>query len=286
MRRSPVLVWTAPIALLAVLLVGCSGTPSVTLPPTTIMFHDTGGLWSTEPDGRNLIQITDSGWFAEYAPDNSKIAFSRPHEDGVWIANADGTSPARLTDSGSAPSWSPDGSKFAFNAMSGTETKSHVWIMNADGTEAQQLTRTNGSFPHWSPLGDTIAFHGEVNNGIWLISPDGSDERMLYRWGGYPAWSPDGTEIAYVDLIDWCIWLMNAGGSEHRKLTDHKGIAPTWSPDGSQIAYAGLQRGNEGIWVVNADGSDDHRIGPPERTAQPTPVGRIPLKPNHPDWSN
>jgi Tol biopolymer transport system component len=153
-------------------------------------------------------------------------------------------------------------------------------------TGAQQLTRTNGSFPHWSPLGDQIIFHGEVNNGIWLISPDGSHERLLYREGGYPAWSPDGAEIAYVNLMDWCIWLMNADGTEMRKLTDHKGIHPTWSPDGSQIAYAGLQRGDEGIWVVNGDGSGDHRIGPPEGTAQPTPVGKIALKPNHPDWSN
>ena len=238
------------------------------------------------PDGSRLIQLTDFGWFAEYSPDNSKIAFGEFYENGVWVANADGTDPFRLTASGSAPAWSPDGSKLAFHVGGTAGAERHIWIMNADGTSVRQLSRTNGSFPNWSPQGDKILFHGEVNSGIWLISPDGSEEMLLDREGGYPAWSPDGTEIAYVDLKDWCIWVMNADGTDKRKLTDHRGIHPTWSPDGSQIAYEVSQRDDAGICVINADGSGDHRISPQGGTAQATAADDTLPQRKHPDWSN
>jgi Tol biopolymer transport system component len=285
MRRSLLLVQPVSITLLLAVLVGCSRVPAA-LRSTTILFHDAAGLWRMAPDGSKLIQLTDFGWFAEYSPDNSQIAFGEFYENGIWVANADGTDPLRLTASGSAPAWSPDGSRLAFHGGGTAGAGRHIWIMNADGTSVRRLSRTNGSFPSWSPQGDKILFHGEVNSGIWLISPDSSEEILLDREGGYPAWSPDGTEIAYVDLEDWCVWVMNADGTGKRKLTDHGGILPTWSPDGSQIAYEVSQREDAGIWVINADGSGDHRISPQGGTAEATPVDDTPAQRKHPDWSN
>jgi dipeptidyl aminopeptidase/acylaminoacyl peptidase len=125
--------------------------------------------------------------------------------------------------------------------------------MNADGTDQRQLSTVHGSSADWSPLGDKILFHGEVNNGIWSINPDGTHETMLYRMGGYPAWSPDGKQIAYANLSEWCIWVMDADGGNKRKLTDHNGFLPAWSADGSQIAYEAMGEKNGGIRVVNSD---------------------------------
>ena len=256
MKKFTILVGAVSLAMVLVFMVGC------TRPATgTILYHNDNKLWRMAPDGTAIKKVADPGWFGEYSPDNSKIAFSEFYDKGVWVANADGTNPIQLTSFGSAPAWSPDGSKLAFH-VGGTVGKSRtIWIMNADGTDAHQLSTVNGSFANWSPRGELIIFHGEVNNGIWTIAADGSQETQLYRDGGYPAWSPKGDEIAYVNLYDWCIWVMQADGTERRKLTDHSGLQPTWSADGNQIAYERVEDKKTGIWVINADGSGDHKIG-------------------------
>jgi TolB protein len=55
---------------------------------------------------------------------------------------------------------------------------------------------------------------------------------------------------------------MESDGSRPRRLT-HIGYAAdaVWSPDGKRIAYSRSPgRGEAGIYVVNADGSDDHAL--------------------------
>lgn len=228
------------------------------------------GIWRMNPDGSNKIQLSVHGWFAEYSPDNSKIAFSDFYNNGIWIMDADGANPVQLTSSGEAPSWSPDGGQITYFKGDTAGADRRIWVMNADGTNARKLSDNPGSFPKWSPGGDRIAYHGESNNGIWVIDPDGSNEMQLFSNGGYPAWSPKGDKIAYVSLIDWNIWTMNSDGSGQTRLTNHKGMNPAWSRDGTQIAYEDLAS-NKGIWVINSDGSGDQNIN----------------KEGHsPDWSN
>ena len=52
--------------------------------------------------------------------------------------------------------------------------------------------------------------------------------------GADPAVSPDGQLIAYVR--DGQIWLMRPDGSEQRQLTTG-GFRPVWSPDGRRLVY-------------------------------------------------
>ncbi len=273
MKKSTRLSWPVVMTISALFIASCARPPAT----TTLIYHadwlrtESDGIWQMTPDGRNVIQITSPGWYGEYSPDNSKIAYGEPYDNGIWVVNADGANPTQLTAFGSAPSWSPDGSRLVFHVGGVKGVDHYLWIMNADGTNARQLSTVNGSFADWSPLGDKIIFHGEVNSGIWLIDPDGSHEVLFYRYGGYPAWSPDGKEIAYVDLFDWCIWVMDADGQNERKLIDHKGMLPAWSADGLQIAYEGLKEKKTVIWVINSDGSDDHVINEGGR---------------HPNWSN
>ena len=273
MRKSALLSCPLAVVVLAFFLAGCTRPPA----NSTLIYHadwlrtEARGIWQMTPAGDNLIQIAPSGWFGDYSSDNSRIAYGEPYDNGVWVVNADSANPVQLTAFGGAPAWSPDGSRLAFHVGGVKGAGRYLWIMNADGTDARQLSAVNGSFPDWSPLGDKILFHGEVNNGIWSIEPDGSNERLLYRQGGYPAWSPDGKKIAYVDLLDWCIWVMDADGQNKRRLTDHKGLNPAWSSDGLQIAYEALEKKKTSIRVINSDGSGDHLI---------IDEGR------NPDWSN
>jgi Tol biopolymer transport system component len=91
----------------------------------------------------------------------------------------------------------------------------------------------------------------------------------------YPRWSPDGTKIAFLnqktfdDPIE--VDVINKDGTNQHSLT--AGFHPvygglSWSPDGQQLIFNmngdgksldGLGR----IWVVNADGSNLHKLDVP-----------------------
>src|SRR3954452_841782 len=72
------------------------------------------------------------------------------------------------------------------------------------------------------------------------------------------------------------VWRMEDDGSDPRKLTDPRSrfddgigapsgidVNPTWSPDGSRIGFVRMgadPREEDGLWVVNADGSDPRYV--------------------------
>jgi dipeptidyl aminopeptidase/acylaminoacyl peptidase len=77
--------------------------------------------------------------------------------------------------------------------------------------------------------------------GIYVIKPDGSDERKLSH-GRWPDWSPDGKKIAFSRgglpgggaKIGAAVSISNADGSDEKYVAE--GNCPSWSPDGKKIA--------------------------------------------------
>jgi Tol biopolymer transport system component len=110
-----------------------------------------------------------------------------------------------------------------------------------------------------------------AGNQVFTMAANGGDVRQLTRdpvGAGHPDWSPDGRSIAY-DTAGHFITVAAADGSgAHTVTTDFSALDPSWSPDSKALAFTGPEYDENGnienssIYVVAADGSVDHRIGP------------------------
>jgi dipeptidyl aminopeptidase/acylaminoacyl peptidase len=272
------------------------GTPSWSPDGRTIAFGggrgNSSGLNVVNADGSGRQKLTTGGGSPAWSPGGQRIAFGR--NGGVYVMNADGTEQRRLARYGTDPRWSPDGRTIAFVRRATFDGFNFdIYVVNAEGGPARSLTRSPvyENNPVWSPDGRRIAF--VRGSDIWLMNADGSGKRRLTSGAARdraPSWSPDGLTIAFDrrrsrfgDLGDKTsiheIYVMNADGSGQRRLARiaastlgeaARCTLPLWSPDGTKIAFArpvgnGLgfpftTSGNWDIFVMNADGTEQHNV--------------------------
>ena len=99
------------------------------------------------------------------------------------------------------------------------------------------------SGPAWSPDGSWVAYSanhtvsGEVNSGIYLVKPDGSDLTALTGTPGgdaFPGWAPDGQQLAFMSYRDGRhgMYIMNVDGSAPTFLIrlPEGWLPPAWRP--------------------------------------------------------
>ncbi len=161
------------------------------------------------------------------------------------------------------------GGTIAFSAdRNGEDNFADVFVVPSHGRGKKQLTRREGPEfdPSWSPDGTHIVYRDSrrginENDEIYVMDRDGSNRRNLSRatandWS--PAWSRDGALIAFASQRNGLsIWTMRPDGSKQRQVSAGPSDEyPTWSPDSKEIAF---MRGGD-IWVVRADGSDEHSL--------------------------
>jgi hypothetical protein len=152
---------------------------------------------------------------------------------------------------------------FAQNAADGSVTV----LSLSSGTDTQ---------PVYSPDGSLIAFtsNRDGNNEIYIMNANGSGQYNLTTNPGndlYPSWSPDGQWIAFTSDRD---------GNQDIFIvrTDHSGLLnlsknaaadfqPTWLDDsaifssgGERIAFTSNRDGNQEIYIMNLDGTEQINI--------------------------
>jgi len=241
-------------------------------------------LLTMNPDGSDVQQIFSWGGglaSPSWSPDGRSIAVS------VWgsgaasihllIPNPSGDMfkwDTKLTSGQDGhPTWSPDGQKIAFDRWdpSLNAVSREIYEVNADGTGLTMMNK--GADPSWSPDGKRIAFDDQGT--VWVIGAEG---RLQVSFGVMPDWSPDGKKIVVSNFRDGQIYVVNADGtgSETQLTTIGHNEFPSWSPDGKMIVFtsdregelppdlvkdpASQQRSTWNIYVMNADGSDQHSL--------------------------
>jgi Tol biopolymer transport system component len=220
-----------------------------------------------------------------WAPDGKAIAC---HADAAPCVSRPGQK-IRLVATGRAPSWSADGTLIASSSAGFPQ---EVVVTTRDGDE---LWRTPGFGPHWSPRGQKLALiapDGATEivdaSGATLVtfagfsfdswSPDGRSilsndlaigdartgtvSRVLHGFGG--RWSPDSRRLAFSAYEDGRLTSRLAGpkGGQPRTLASF-GPLLGWSPDGRWILLGHDSAGSgvgTGIFVVRADGSHLRRL--------------------------
>ncbi len=140
--------------------------------------------------------------------------------------------------------WSSDGTRLLI--LRGGDGEEQLVVLHADGSETQVTDRAM-----------------QIRSAS--ISPDGS--RIVFAAFGR---DPAGSDS------DCCVYVVEADGGPVEMLPVPAGLfveEVTFSPDGTRIAYVegGGDHGHS-VWLMDADGSDAHRILSNETTTGPSHV--------------
>ncbi len=158
-------------------------------------------------------------------------------------------------------------------------------IMDQDGANVRYLTRGDELVltPRFSPTNQDITYmsygRGDQPPRVMLMNIESGQREVV---GDFPnmAFSPrfsptgQGVVMSLQEQGASNIFTMDLRTKRLARLTSTQAIntAPSFSPDGQQVVFESDRGGSQQLYVMNADGSNQRRISPPDGGRYSTPV--------------
>jgi len=197
---------------------------------------------------------------------------------------------ATLTATGAHASYPGANGRLAFGLATTATGPSDIYSTLPNGRGSRQLTTYEGqdACATYSPDGHSIAWcttRGNTHGGadIWVMKQNGTGERRVTDLGGnvtFPDFAPASDSLVFAGrpagFTNPDIWTIGLDGTGLTQLTTSPAMDqfPVYSPDGTKIAFRSNRTGTFQVWVMNADGSDQHAL-----TTDANPKDQVP------EWS-
>ncbi len=262
-----------------------SVSPDESLIMVTIFDEGKSQLWAKSLiTGEVKVADAESdGTRPSLFPDNQTYAYTsaRSGKPQIYIRSIDDSTSRPVTFGNfhsTFPVVSPDGQKIVY--VSNID-EANVFSTDIYSNRETPVTTDVGMqlFPKYSPDLNAIAYQS-VDDGRALtagrIRIKGGPSSYTEIRGGQPLFSPNGAEIAFVrgETATITGFVAGADGQSETRITTvgiqipAYRIAPfelfheflQWSPDSSKLAFVSRSSGNQNIWSVGRDGSDERML--------------------------
>lgn len=171
---------------------------------------EAGIVWSVawSPNGERLAAVADRA--GDHSHSLHLINVLSGEVTSLFHDSLDVNGAKYLISDHAPPSWNRNGTQVALEARSGPSSAILLWDI-----EANQFHKlAEGGNPSWSPAQDEIAFFDPRSRKCFLISSDGSAQKVLFAAGEGPfksksaafffpiVWSPDGKQLLFHQWVD------------------------------------------------------------------------------------
>jgi len=150
-------------------------------------------------------------------------------------------------------------------AASQSIRESHIWV--GSSRDLQNLKKITSALDNfcWTSHGQLVySSTASGNTDIWIMQPDGTEQRQLTvnaGVNGSPAATSDNRYIVFVSnrTGSFQVWRMNMDGSNQTQLTFGSAKNyPTTTPNGKWVLYNSTD--NWHLWKVSVDGGEPSEL--------------------------